>query len=103
MVATRTGLLAWRVERKHGRSIAAADLPGAQAPVTGSDSSLTVARQRGICTRFPISIRANRNVRTEEYLKELKKPEIEIYPECTGKSTRGQERPQITQMNADKP
>jgi len=72
LVAVRTGLLASRVRTLgRGDQIALheqfAVLPsafpgGSQWPA--AFSSLTVARQRGICTRFPILAGSGENART---------------------------------------
>jgi hypothetical protein len=93
-VAVRTGLLASRVRTLGcGDKIALHEqfavlspaFPGSQWPA--AFSSLTVARQRGICTRFPILVGSDENARTR-ILKEQKKCVQEIYLGRERKSTR---------------
>jgi hypothetical protein len=58
--------------------ITTAGLPGPEPSGRRRISSLTVARQRGICTRFPVPVQSGRNARTKD-VKERKDQETEIY------------------------
>src|SRR4029077_7040850 len=87
VVAIRTGLLASRV-RTRGVQPGQPAFPGIFPSDRLRVSSLTVARQRGIHTRFPIPVRADGNARTEEF-KRAEKSAYGIYLGWEGKSTRG--------------